>query len=236
METRYLDWDSQFFGFKTARILPAALEQAELYRLLENLRKQGMRLVYWGACSEPPFDVTHLGGRLVDRKTIFEMDLPATVFHDTAPDIPILPYIPGAADETLFELALQAGEYSRFARDPQFPHEIFQALYREWMRKSLSGELADAVLAAGSAEQPLGMVTLSAKSDHGEIGLIAVDAAARGRHIGATLVRAAQAWYFERGLKRARVVTQGENLPACRLYAKCGYTISEVEYLYHFWL
>lgn len=236
METRYLDWDSQFFGFKTARILPAALEQAELNRFLDNLRKQGTRLVYWGARSEPPFDVIHLGGRLVDRKTTFEMELPAAINHDTVSGISILPYQSGPAEEILFELALQAGEYSRFARDPQFPREKFQALYREWMRKSLSGELADAVLTAGNADQPLGMVTLSARGDQGEIGLIAVDATARGQHIGAALVRAAQTWYLERGLKRARVVTQGENIPACRLYAKCGYNISEVEYLYHFWL
>jgi dTDP-4-amino-4,6-dideoxy-D-galactose acyltransferase len=97
-------------------------------------------------------------------------------------------------------------------------------------------ELADAILITGDGSQPTGMVTVSAKEGHGEIGLIAVDAASRGKHCGEALVRAAQRWYEERGLKSAQVITQGDNLPACQLYRKCGYTIGRVEYFYHFWL
>jgi dTDP-4-amino-4,6-dideoxy-D-galactose acyltransferase len=236
MDVQLLDWDSQFFGFKTARLLPSKLERGQLEHALQNTRTQGMRLVYWNIPNEAPYDVSTLGGRLVDRKTTFVMDLARLNAKDANPEIALQSYQPGTADEVLYNLALQAGEYSRFARDPQFPQEKFQALYREWMRKCLTGELAAAVLAAGNKDHPSGMVTLSDKGDYGEIGLIAVDSAARGKHLGEELVRAAQRWYLEHGLKRAQVVTQGDNLPACNLYRKCGYVVGRVEYFYHFWL
>lgn len=236
MDVQLLDWDTQFFGFKTARLLPSMLERGQLEHALQNLRAQGTRLVYWSIPNEAPYDVSALGGRLVDRKTTFVMDLTRLNAKDANPEIAVQPYQTGTADEVLYNLALQAGEYSRFARDPQFPQEKFQTLYREWMRKCLTGELATAVLAAGDAQQPSGMATLSDKGDYGEIGLIAVDSAARGKHLGEALVRAAQNWYLARGLKHAQVVTQGDNLPACNLYRKCGYTVGKIEYFYHFWL
>ncbi len=236
MDVQFLEWDTHFFGFRTARILPQSLSAQQLAVFLDDQRAQGTRLVYWCAPAEAPFDTNPLGGLLVDRKTTFAMDL---VLPKTNPlGLPAVAqeYQPGTADEILYDLALQSGAYSRFARDPRFPPEIFRALYREWMFKCLSGEMADAILVTGAQGHPHGMATVSGKKGWGEIGLIAVDSAARGKHLGEALVNAAGNWYRERGLKRARVVTQGDNLPACRLYSKCGYHVEKVEYFYHFWL
>ncbi len=231
-----MEWDSQFFGFKTARLQATVSDRRRLEDVLQKLRSEDVRLVYWSLPVEAPFDVAELGGRLVDRKTTFVINIKSATAIRATPNIPVFACRAGLADNALYNLAMQAGEYSRFARDPQFPREKFQALYREWMRKCLTGELADEVLAAGDARQPSGMITLSDRGDYGEIGLIAVDSAVRGRHVGEALVRAAQSWYFARGLMHAQVVTQGDNLPACNLYKKCGYVVGQVEFFYHFWL
>ncbi len=236
MDVQHLDWDTQFFGFGTARILPSSLNANQLAQLLAELRGKETRLVYWSTPEEVAFDISALNGWLVDRKTTFQIELETLNPQQFIATALVGRHQAGAGDEGLYNLAIQSGEYSRFACDPRFPQEKFRALYREWMRKCLSHELADEILVVGEAGKPSGMVTVSKKGAMGEIGLIAVDAAARGKHYGEMLVRAAQLWYLKQGLQQAQVVTQGDNLPACRLYRKCGYETQRVEYFYHFWL
>ena len=236
MGYKILNWDSQFFGFKTARILPPILKQHDLEGILERMRTKQVKLAYWSAADKADFDIEPFGGRLVDEKTTFQVDLTALDPDSFAAQPPVKPYQSGRHDETLFELALQSGVYSRYARDPQFPQDKFVALYREWMRKCLSGELADEILVIYEGEEPAGMATVAAKDGMGHIGLIAVDQAFRGKHFGEALVRAAQQWYLDHSLETAQVVTQGDNRAAHSLYRKCDYQIIRIQYLYHFWL
>jgi dTDP-4-amino-4,6-dideoxy-D-galactose acyltransferase len=156
-------------------------------------------------------------------------------------------------DRALEELAIHAGKYSRFQTDPHFPAEGFRALYREWMRKSLTGERADAVLAlAGAGPEvmgipnvrdasdpefgPVGVVTLSARDGEGSIGLIAVAPGMEGRGLGSELMRAARQWFRSHGCARAGVVTQGANRAARALYERHGYRVQGREIVHHFWL
>ena len=236
MNTEILNWDSDFFGLKTARIRTPDLDEQHLTKTLQNLRSRNVRLVYWPASQPVDFDVSTLGGRLIDQKAIFELDLGGVPALSIPPGVEVKPYTHDIPQQVLWDLALQAGSLSRFARDPQFPPERFQALYLEWMRKSLNGEMADVVLVSAAQDVPTGMVTLSAREDIGEIGLIAVEKAFRGRHIGLALMAAAHDWYAAHHLSLARVVTQADNQPACRLYRRCGYELVRTEYFYHFWL
>ncbi|BBB47857.1 GNAT family N-acetyltransferase [Pelolinea submarina] len=236
MNTEILKWDSEFFGFKTARILDRHLDINQLTSSLQNLRSKNTRLVYWASSEEVSFDVRSLGGQLVDKKAVFEANLDQCPSLPVPPGIKVTGYTQDIPQQIMLDLAVQAGEYSRFARDPLFPRDKFVALYKEWMRKSLTHELADEVLVAFTKEIPAGFVSVSGRERYGEIGLIAVDAAFRGEHLGQALVSAAQNWYRGRGLNHARVVTQADNQAACRLYRKCGYETNQLEYFYHFWL
>lgn len=236
MNFEILNWDSDFFGFKTARIQAPRLTSGQLTDILSEARGEHVRLAYWAAVEEAAYDIHALGGLLVDKKVTFEAKLDPSMAGVPDAVHPVVKYHTDIPMEIMTNLAEQAGKYSRFARDPHFPRDRFIALYREWIRKSLTREMADEVLLAIPQDIPAGMVTVSARENWGEIGLIAVDAAFRSRHLGEALVRAAQRWYLERGLKLARVVTQADNQPACRLYQKCGYEISSTEYFYHFWL
>ncbi len=231
-----LEWDSNFFGFGTARVLPAYLEKETLEKILKKLQTRGIRLAYWSVESAASFEVNHLGGRLVDRKVTYQRDLRSSLPQPARMHAKVEEFRKGMPEDQLLALAVQAGEFSRFNRDPQFPHEKFMALYHEWMRKSLVGEMAEKVLIIQESNQIAGMVTLSSEDKHGEIGLIAIDEAFRGKGYGEALVHAAQDWSRQRGFAEAQVVTQRDNQPACRLYEKCGYTLKKLEYFYHFWL
>ena len=80
-----------------------------------------------------------------------------------------------------------------------------------------------------------GFVTLGEKKSRAEIGIIAVDNNYRGKGIGKSLMFAAENWFAGKKYNEIRVVTQGDNLPACRLYESCGYKTDNVEYFYHLW-
>lgn len=233
-----LDWDSNFFGFPVARIELADLDTAQLTGLLSDLRQQGVRLVYWPARDVPasPEQIAALGGRLVDTKTTFLTDLTALNLIHVDGSVPVESCDVAFPRDALRALAVQSGEYSRFAVDPNIPRAKFEELYMRWIDGSLSREIADEVLVIRDDGRIAGMITLGRKGDRGDIGLLAVDQAYRGRGYGEHLVRQAQAWFLDRGYRWGQVVTQGANMAACRLYTKCGYSVEKTEAYYHFWL
>ncbi|UPU37641.1 GNAT family N-acetyltransferase [Geomonas paludis] len=234
-----LDWDSGFFGFKVARILPERLQGAELQAALVGLEQAGVTLAYW-ACDPDDHGsqqaALESGGFLADRKVTYCID--AATMRDrsiAATGIPVERYLDQVTTPELEDLALQAGVYSRFRIDPRMPREKFEALYRLWIRKSVEGQIADQVLVARESGRIVGMVTVGRKGERADIGLVAVDASMRGKNLGGALVHSAQQWALQNGFDVAQVVTQGENLAACRLYEKWGYKVDSVRNIYHFW-
>ncbi|MDO9546696.1 MAG: GNAT family N-acetyltransferase [Pelolinea sp.] len=235
MEYQLLPWDTDFFSKKTGRIIPTVLEIDRLSSILSEMRKEGYHLAYWPSDEECAYDIDLLGGILVDRKTIFEIDL-NNIDMNTLGLPRSKPYTSDIPISQLEKLALQSGEFSRFAVDPGFSRENFSSLYKTWMRKSVTGEMADAILVIVQANQIAGMVTVAKSQGVGSIGLIAVDENFRGKKLGQQLVYDARRWFIKNGCHTAQVVTQGDNLPACNLYEKCGYHRKTTAYFYHFWL
>jgi dTDP-4-amino-4,6-dideoxy-D-galactose acyltransferase len=238
-----LEWDSNHFGFDVARI-PSDIADADLHVALSEARRGGYRLVYWATNAErgaPPWLLSEFDGRLVDRKVTFARQLPATHRDTTRNGNLICERFTGLqCSDELVGLAIDAGVYSRFALDARVPVESFRRLYRIWIERSVSGEIAGAVLVAKNRETksdtPLaGMVTVKVENGVGNIGLIAVAKASRRRGIGPTLIESAEQWMIEHGAHKATVVTQAANAPACRLYQRVGYEVEQAENYYHFW-
>jgi dTDP-4-amino-4,6-dideoxy-D-galactose acyltransferase len=235
-----LAWDSEFLSFPVARIEGPDVDDEELSTTLRGARGDRFRLIYWATHAErsvPETLMREFSGVLADRRATFSLDLSSPGAALPASDIVISEYPSGPASPRLHELAITAGAYSRFRRDPLFPPEGFRALYRTWIHRCAVGELADAVLLASSpvVGAPLGMVTISVRDRVGRIGLIAVAEDARGRGVGTRLVDGAHERMRRLGAGRAVVVTQLDNAPACRLYEYLGYRLSEVGKTYHFW-
>jgi dTDP-4-amino-4,6-dideoxy-D-galactose acyltransferase len=238
-----LSWDSEHFGFPVARLAKVSDDRLA-GELLRQARRENIRLVYWqlDADNEVSTDLlAEFGGRLVDRKVTYHSSFvrpTGTACLPVRPGISIREYTTArAACSQLRSLAIAAGEYSRFCRDPAFPRDKFISMYTTWIDRSVQRQAADTVLVAQSesTRELLGMITPAIQGGTGIIGLLSVAAAARGQKIGSALIAAAHAWLGERELEQCRVVTQQENVPACRLYESCGYTCQEVVQVYHFW-
>ncbi|MEO6098399.1 MAG: GNAT family N-acetyltransferase [Fibrobacteria bacterium] len=230
-----LPWDSGFFGFPTARILPAALDEAGLRVALETMAKVDTQLAYWNVAPEDAVSnraAATCGGFLADVKTTYAIEPP--VSDSNRIRCTVAPVAGGVGTPALYALSEEAGKYSRFRVDPEFPPALFRALYVEWMRKSLSGEKADAVLSANEGGTPFGMVTVQAKDGLGAIGLVSVAPGHQGRGFGTSLIQSALRWFSDRGCRKVEVVTQEKNAEACRLYERNGFRLAEKVNVWHF--
>ncbi|MCX6027646.1 MAG: GNAT family N-acetyltransferase [Chloroflexi bacterium] len=233
----HLEWDTTCFGFGVARMSPSAVP-GEVAGILTALREANYRLVYW---SVPTVDRERVaaglehGGFLADEKLRYatalsaERQAPSTAYA-------AVPFEEEQEDHGLVQLAISSAEYSRYRRDPLFPAALCDKLYAVWIERSVSKEIADEVLVVRDGRNLLGLITLGSAGDRGDIGLVAVDRTAQGKGIGRLLVTEAGRYFVASGRRQAQVVTQRLNVPACRLYESCGYSIERSETVFHFWL
>jgi dTDP-4-amino-4,6-dideoxy-D-galactose acyltransferase len=241
IDLQHRAWDTQHFGYPVASISNSDLEPEGVEHALQAAQKQGYQLVYWASNRE--YDINsawmrEYQGILVDRKTTYSKKLSPMSARKNSGCFQFVEWNPDEHCPELIELGVAAGLWSRFGVDPRIDREKFRSLYETWMRKSLARELSDMVLVVKEPglSAPLGMVTISIKQGVGQIGLIAVSEQQRGRGLGKLLVNAADRWMIAHGAHVAQVVTQLQNVAACRLYEQAGYKVEAIEYFYHFWL
>ncbi len=233
-----LEWDSAFFGMTIARVNQNRLDAHTVAQVMDWCREMHVSCLYFLA------DSNHLEThRQAERNGFYLTDIRVTYEHAIrALEEPVTPDpdIRLAVPEDLPALrAMTNSAYrdARFYYDEHFPSEACDRLYEIWIEKSLSG-YAQAVLVKGLPGQPEGFVTCDTLVPEaiGKIGLVGVSSRARGRGVGHALVLASLHWFAEQGLKSVQVVTQGRNIPAQRLYQKCGFLTYEVKFWYHCWL
>lgn len=243
-ELRPLTWDSAHFGFPVFELTRADVAGHELVGLLCQAERQGAHLVYWPAAATAVSAaiLRQFRGRLAARKVIYGRAVSSGgdladekddgAFHIGEYDGP-------ATAPALLSLAVAAGEYSRFFRDPGFARSRAEALYEIWMSRSVRGELADGVLVASPAharQELCGVVTCVRTGNQGRIGLVAVRPDWRGCGLERRLLGAVDGWMERQGVRWVEVITQGDNKAACELYEYCGYRVTAVIPYYHFWM
>jgi dTDP-4-amino-4,6-dideoxy-D-galactose acyltransferase len=229
-----LDWDSKQLGVQTAKITATSLSLPELQNALDAAKLQNIKLLYWVVDQHEAGSIDaakKLNGILTDHKVTYLMDLTKA---DLSPSVES--YQSTTPSDELIHLAYESGNYSRFRADPNLTEEQFQQIYKTWITNSVNRSIAEEVLVINDNNKLSGMITLGEKNSRGDIGLLAVSAHARGKNIGTTLVHAAQHYFIKHHYQQSQVVTQQNNVPACRLYEKCGYHVEKVEYFFHFWI
>lgn len=235
--TQLLDWDSTILGLSVAKILAVPLDTKKLVPLLQKLKSQGVKLVYWLVPSKDIISqkaAQHCNGFLVDEKITYCVDLTRLLPLPANKDIKI--YKPDTANSELEAIAIEIGQLSRFSRDPKLNVEQVNRLYKIWINNACKKLVAKIVLVIKKQRIIIGMVAIDEKQGRGDLSLLGVDPQHQGKGFGKQLVHAAQAWCLERGYSISQVVTQKTNPKACHLYESCGYQLEKIEYFYHFWL
>ena len=228
-----LEWDSQFFGLTIAKLdsLPSSLDERK--KFFEELRSKDLSLVYWKQSSEMNvIDLSQLGGELVDKKTTYRCVLNSSCKFAEPCDI----YSTNNNYDQLKSLAIASSALSRFRVDKKISSEKVDELYEIWLTNSINKKLADEIFMTREDNNITGFITVKCENQVGTIGLLAVDENSRGKGYGAQLVQAALIYSREQGCQSVDVVTQGNNIAACRLYEKSGFSLESMNYYYHFWL
>ncbi len=237
---RYLDWDSNFFQRRIARLLPTRLEPGRLDQALDWCRSQNIDCLYFLASGDHPASLRLAclhGFILMDTRLTLECRLPnaGLAAEPYQGDILVRSWVPGDVP-VLSDIAAQSFIQTRFHNDPAFTREQATALYRTWIEVSCQG-YADCVLVAVDLTAPAGFISLKfdPTQQHGTIALLGVAAAHRQRGVGRQLVHAGLEWLVAQGARRVSVVTAGANMAALHLYQRSGFYITSMEYWFHKW-
>jgi dTDP-4-amino-4,6-dideoxy-D-galactose acyltransferase len=235
-EFRVLDWDTGFFGYKVAELLPVGLRSYSSSGLISLLKKEDIHLAY---CFASPDDISlnqHLieaGAFLADIKITFSRLIDGGIDFTPSPFIQSLPIV--EPSKKLRNMALQSGLYSRFKIDPGFQEHEYERLYDEWIYKSVQRMISKEVLIFEKDGDEKGFITLQIKKSVGSIGLIAVDENARGASVGKELVNASFHFFQSHQIASVEVVTQQANQIACNFYKSMGFDIKTIINVYHLW-
>jgi dTDP-4-amino-4,6-dideoxy-D-galactose acyltransferase len=231
----YLEWDSQFFQRRIARLNRHRLDQATMAECALWCRQHRIDCLYFLADSndlETPrlaeandFHLTDI--RMTLARVVVPEDFAANSFdgfrHAREDDL-----------RALRAIAQTSHHDTRFYFDGHFEQENCDLLYATWIENSFRG-FAQAVLVAEADGEPAAYLTCHLNDQASQIGLVGVGEGHRGKGLATKLVRAFLSWSREQGAPRALVVTQGRNLPAQRLYQRNGFITSSMDLWYHRW-
>ncbi len=235
MKTEFLSWDSAFFDLKIGKIV-CKNKGEELEAKLNKSKNENYSLLYVFTSENELLKeelIQKYTGKLVDRKVNFQIDLTS---FEKKENLGVEDYLGQDLNAELLELTYLSGGNSRFLLDEKFPKSSFEKLYKTWIEKSLSGELADKVFVWKDKNKIVGFVTLKIKNNEAEIGLIAVSEKVQGQQIGTKLVDACVYYLQDKSISILKVPTQLHNIQACNFYKKYGFTIKSITNIYHFWL
>lgn len=242
---QHLEWDSDFFGFRIARVNGNRLTAKRIEAILAWCEKNYIECLYFLADSDH-VETVRLAERnqfrLVDVRVTLQLELsvrPPEKRKSLREDSFIRAVEP--TDITaLKKIAGESNTVSRFVSDACFSEESSRALYETWIEKSCQG-YADTVLVSGFSSQSekytAGYITchLPTSGHEAKIGLLGIDKKYRGQGVGRILLGSALDWFADRGVEKVNVVTQGQNIAAQRLYQSCGFMTHSLRLWYHRW-
>jgi dTDP-4-amino-4,6-dideoxy-D-galactose acyltransferase len=246
-----LPWDTEFFGLTIARVTWPTISREKVGEIDQWCRTHRVQCLYLNLDASsgafPPTDVVEEAGfRLVDVKLTMERG-PLTP-EELAVQLRGCPVRP-ATHADLAELEPMAAmnhRGGRFSYDHGFPRGKSEELFRAWIRTSVNHTVAGTpdpqyghrhLCLVAEMDVIRGYSACRVKGDGsgGRISLLGVDDRARGVGHGRNLVFASLDYFTSQGLAEIDVITQAHNIPAQRLYQRCGFVTSGCTFVFHQW-
>ena len=231
-----LEWDSQFFGRRIGRLKASRLT-ANLIPLVESwCRAQRLEGLYFLA--DPNHEETsrltmehHF--QFVDTRMTLNLELPPAA---QLPDQEQLIRPATAADRpALRQMARRLHPDSRFFFDNRFDPALSERMFETWIEKSCANPEGQVFVADWNGRLAGYIACRQPQPDWGQVDLLGVDESAQGQGLGGKLISTALRWFAARPVRHVRVVTQGRNVRAQRLYQRAGFVTRSVELWYHRW-
>ncbi len=235
---QFLNWDSGFFGIRVARVNLNRLNSALTAAVDDWCRLNNIDCLYFLADADDG-DTVRLaevnGYHLVDIRVTFKQTIEGIYSRlKIGFNYQIRPSVQ-ADIHALRSIAKVSFRITRFYYDPNFSRTLCDALYETWIEKSCVNK-DETVLVAENCKRPIGFITCKIIGhNQGEIGLVGVHPEWQGKGLGQELISEALCWFFDKNVSQVKVVTQGRNSQAQRLYQRCGFITDTIQIWYHKW-
>jgi dTDP-4-amino-4,6-dideoxy-D-galactose acyltransferase len=238
-----LAWDSDFFGFPVAIVEGHRLTPRRAIEIVAWCRREAVRCLYFLAQPDDPGTrrlAEEQGFEFQDSRITLAVESPVGKTLAPGPEEALIRSSRRGDLEQLRRIAARAYRDSRFYRDRHFDPRRCDELYAGWIesicrREPQSVPVAELLVAErdGCVE---GYIDCEwDDSGRGRIGLTAVQETSQGQGLGRQLVAAALRWFAERSAASVTAITQGRNVRSQRLFQRCGFAVSGVQWWYHWW-
>lgn len=226
-----LDWDSRHFSLRIGRIDSSHISLAEVEAIRSEVANYDC--VYLLADPENPETALYaglLGFQFADTRVTLEVRPTTSKPYNLDFPIRLATKTDTARLEDITESAYTS---SRFYFDLRFPRDQVEEMYKIWIRECVETNAYEVIVIGETAN---GYITYRTRPDSvGEIGLVTVHKSVRNKNYGKCLLSATLQRFWDLGLQRASVVTQGRNLKALRLYESAGFRVESQSIWYHRW-
>ena len=243
---KILDWDSQFFNLRIARVEASRLDP-ELAQSIDHwCRQEAIDCLYLLAdASHPPTIrlAEQHGFRLMEVRLTLERKLidwkPGPIPREVG-DVLIRAYQP--SDLPAMQ-AITRNSYTttHFVVDPCFSKERSQAFYETWVQNSCEG-YEEMVLVAEEQGEVIGFLTgrfipppIEEDAPDCQLMLTGVTGQLRGKGVGLEMLRCGTDWFVQRGCKHIIGVVQAPNIPIQRALQRLGFVSQSAMLYYHKW-
>ena len=226
MHISKLEWDSNFFDLHVGKI-SSKNSKEEVKQILKIIELSDFDLVYLFSKFPLPNYIKNLFFN--ETKLTFKKKI------SSCNNINIAFPFDGELNQDVINLALDAGDFSRFKLDKRLSRH-FNDLYTKWIENSISKKFADQVFTVEKSNKIAGFITLKkVDKKSAYIGLIAVNREFRKSGVAKKLILAAENWVSQQNLHYLYVSTQKQNINACQFYYKMGFILEHKEYIFHIW-
>lgn len=227
-----LNWDTEFFRFKVAKI--ANDLSLDIDYATKELNKGSIKLAY--LFSNKPLEDSVLNNEFYNIFLVHKrIPLVKTLTKVTKIHEKISLYKKTFPEDELISLAQLAGSHSRFGADPNIPRDKFNELFKLWMINSVKKKIASEVLVYREEGKIIGFGTIKVENGVAQTPLFAVERKHEGKGVSFALMRAIETILLERGCKKVLGGTQEMNKKALAVYERYGLELQDPEYVYHFW-
>lgn len=237
---KLLEWDSDFFGLNIGYVSCRRLtKNIEAYIKQKSLELNIDMIQYNCNCHDQVSILTaeKNGYSFVDVRVTFELMLQKIEVKNSELDSIVFRK---GEEKDIKKLRKTAGEIytlSRYYFDQKFNQEKVREFYEGWLEKGIRGEYDDYCFILEVDQQAVAFTTVKENDDGtADVGIVGVDKNYSGRSLGTILLEKVITDLQKRNLSALRVVTQGRNYPAQRLYQKSGFITNQMELWYHKWL
>lgn len=232
-----LNWDSNFFGINIARLNPTLINENILKLARVFCRRQAIKCLYFRSDS-----YSYKNVELAEKNKFHFASIRVTYVleGENKPK--------GAGREYTFRwskkndiswlVAVSRNAYadSRYYFDRSFSRKICDKFYIEWIKKiARNSSNGEKIFILERNKRPIAYIGAVTVGREKVIELIAVDLAWRGQGMGKKILSEFILHCRKEGFSRIRVVTQGRNIAAQRLYQSCGFQITNMQIDYHKW-